>query len=339
LTGLGQPRPGLKKWFEEILKKRTAVLRSFSSAILKMVLLSLIPGGVFLAGPPARSAEPVFLSREMTGGIKSYRVRPGDILLGIRSRFGLSLSTLVRENVIRDPDLIYPGQILRIDSRHLVPPSPGDGILINLPEKMLFYFSGGGLVLSAPVALGKPSWPTPEGRYRVVVKRIDPDWVVPPSIQREMRRQGQRILRRVPPGPDNPLGHYWLGLSLPNYGIHGTNAPSSIYTLTTHGCIRLNPGDIEALFGKVSLGTPVWIVDRPVLLERSPKGRLYLEVHPDVYHGEEDLSGDFFRWLSRHREIRIDAEKARQVLRNREGRPVDVTPTRSLAPSSKRSPP
>ncbi len=321
---LGKFRPGPEKCFGEILKKRKPVFRPLSS--FKMILLSfLLPGGLLLVATPARSQEPVFLSHEMTGRILSYRVRPGDILLGIRSRFGLSLSTLVRENAIRDPDLIHPGQILRIDTRHIVPPPPGDGILINLPEKMMFFFSRGRLVLSAPVALGKPSRPTPEGGYRVVSKRVDPEWMVPPSIQEEMRRQGQEVLTRVPPGPDNPLGHYWLGLSLPHYGIHGTNAPSSLYTMTTHGCIRLSPGEIETLFGKVSLGTPVRIVDRPVLLARSLKGRLYLEVHPDVYHEEEDLPGDFFRWLSRHPGMRIDAEKARQVLRDREGRPVDVT--------------
>lgn len=191
-------------------------------------------------------------SSQWTGRVFSYRVRPGDFLLGIRSRFGVSLGALVRENGLRDPDLLLPGQTLRIDSRHIVPPSLTDGILINLPEKMLFDFSKGRLVLSVPVALGKPSWPTPAGPFRIVGKRVEPDWVVPPSIQEEMRREGKKVLIRVPPGPDNPLGHYWLGLSLPNLGIHGTNAPSSIYTMTTHGCILLRPEDIAALFGRAA---------------------------------------------------------------------------------------
>ncbi len=308
------------------------------SSVLKRLLLILVPGWVvLLLAHPSLADEPILLSQAMSGGIFSYRVMPGDILLGIRSRFGVSLATLVRENAIRNPDFLRSGQRLRIDDRHLVPPSPGDGIVINLPEKMLFYFSGGRLLLAAPVALGKPSWPTPAGTYRIVEKKVDPDWVVPPSIQEEMRRLGQKVLTRVPPGPDNPLGHYWLGLSLPDYGIHGTNAPSSIYTMTTHGCIRLRPEDIEALFRRVSPGTPVRIIDRPVLLYRSSKGRLYLEVHPDVYHEKRDVVEDFFRWLSRHPGIRVDEEKARQVLQDRDGRPADVTPVPPILPPPRRN--
>src|SRR5207244_4257585 len=59
--------------------------------------------------------------------------------------------------------------------------------------------------------------------------------------------QGKPVLTHVPPSPANPLGKYWLGLSIPGVGIHGTNAPSSIYNLQTHGCIRLHPDDIEKL--------------------------------------------------------------------------------------------
>jgi L,D-transpeptidase ErfK/SrfK len=87
----------------------------------------------------------------------------------------------------------------------------------------------------------------------------------------------------VPPGPDNPLGQYWLGLSLAGYGIHGTIAPASIYQFRSHGCIRLHPDDIADLFARVSIGTPGTIIYAPVLLAQVTGDQIYLEVHRDVY--------------------------------------------------------
>ena len=75
------------------------------------------------------------------------------------------------------------------------------------------------------------------------------EWIVPESIQEEMRREGKDVLTRVPPGPDNPLGRHWIGLSIGGIGIHGTIAPSSVYHFRSHGCIRLHPDDVEEKAG------------------------------------------------------------------------------------------
>ena len=88
---------------------------------------------------------------------------------------------------------------------------------------------------------------------------------------------------KVPPGPQNPLGKHWLGLSVTALGIHGTTAPASIYQFQSHGCVRLHPEDIAALYEQVRRGETGSIIYMPTLLAEF-KGKVFLEVHPDVYH-------------------------------------------------------
>ncbi|TML48437.1 MAG: L,D-transpeptidase, partial [Actinobacteria bacterium] len=97
------------------------------------------------------------------------------------------------------------------------------------------------------------SYPTPLGRFRVVVKWRNP-WWYPPSSR---WAQG---LKPVPPGPGNPLGTRWMGLSAPGVGIHGTPDAASIGYSASHGCIRMRIPDAEWLFRHVRIGTTVFIV-------------------------------------------------------------------------------
>src|SRR6185295_7890295 len=94
--------------------------------------------------------------------------------------------------------------------------------------------------------------------------------------------------RVVPAGPDNPLGAYRIRLSKGLYSIHGTNDPWSIGRLTTHGCIRLYPEDIEVLYHLIDAGMPGELVYEPVKLGEQD-GRIYVEVHDDVYRRVGDL--------------------------------------------------
>ena len=100
--------------------------------------------------------------------------------------------------------------------------------------------------------------------------------------------EGQVAKTEVPPGPDNPLGKYWLGLSLTSIGIHGTIAPASIYHFQSHGCIRLHPDDIEALFAQIERGATGSIIYVPLLLTES-EGRIFIEAHRDIYHKADVL--------------------------------------------------
>ena len=250
-------------------------LFSFTCSIL-LVAMSKTPS----TAAPAPSG--LLVGREFT-----YSMRPGDSLASVGSRFGVDPPVLGRQNGISMRATIPVGRVLRIDNRHIVPAVLEDGILINVPQRLLFYFEFGSLVAWYPVGMGRADWQTPRGHFFIATKEEDPVWDVPRSIQEEMRREGKKVETRVPPGPRNPLGAYWMGLTLSSCGIHGTTAPTSVYRFQTHGCIRLHPDDVADLFPRVSIGTPVEVVYRPVLAARLEDGSLWVESHPDVYRADK----------------------------------------------------
>jgi L,D-transpeptidase ErfK/SrfK len=231
------------------------------------------------------------LSDAIVGEEFLYTVRQGESLTKIGARFGENPALLARENGLRFPSLLKPGTILQIDNRHIVPNSDlTNGILINIPQRMLFHIRSTPQRTAYPVGLGRPSWPTPTGRFRIIGMQRDKEWIVPESIQEEMRQASKEVLTRVPPGPDNPLGKYWIGLSLGSIGIHGTIAPSSVYHFQSHGCVRLHPDDIESLYAETAVGERGSLVYFPVLVAREAE-RLYLEVNGDIYkHGINPLA-------------------------------------------------
>lgn len=230
------------------------------------------------------------LSTSLVGSQFTYTVRRGDSLTRVGARFGIDAAVLAALNGLKPRALLKPGQRLLVDNRHVVPTGVADGILINIPQRMLFLFKNGELAGHYPVAVGRPDWQTLIGHFTVLSKEKDKVWIVPQSIQEEMRREGKPVKKRVPPGPKNPLGRYWLRIA-PNCGIHGTIFPASIYTFQTHGCVRLLPDDIHALYDQVSVGTAIEIIYEPVLLARLPDGAVFLEVHPDVYQRSDDPAG------------------------------------------------
>jgi len=250
----------------------TALARRFFACLLAGLSLASLAEDL----PP--------LAHSVVGGDTVYTIQPGDFLIAIGARFGMAPEMLAKQNAIRYEAIIRPGQRLRIDNPHIVPATLDDGILINIPQRMLFHFSHGKLSAAYPVGLGKPAWPTPAGDFEIVSRVQNKTWIVPLSIQEEMRLEGKAVLEEVPPGPDNPLGAHWLGLSLWGYGIHGTIAPSSVYHFRSHGCIRLHPDDIAELFDRVEVGTTGLLIYQPVLLALTEDGRILLEVHRDIYN-------------------------------------------------------
>ncbi|NWG86575.1 MAG: L,D-transpeptidase family protein [Hydrogenophilaceae bacterium] len=267
---------------------------------------------------------------QLVGGEFEYTVKPGDYLILIGARFGQDPRRLAQDNAVPWDALIHPGQKLRLNNRHIVPEALEDGILINVPQRMLYLFRAGKLAAHYPVGLGRPTWPTPLGRRTIRSKEIDKEWQVPPSIQAEMRQAGEPVLTRVPPGPENPLGMHWMGLKPGWWGIHGTNAPASVYAFRSHGCIRLHPDDAADLFSRVRIGEPVDIVYRPVLLAQLPDGAVYLEVHRDIYGRGIDL-WQAFRQAAEQAGLldRLDRTLASQAMTNGEGIAKRVGP-RSL---------
>jgi L,D-transpeptidase ErfK/SrfK len=263
----------------------------------------------------------------VTGSVRTYQIAEGDSLTSVGARFGIEPRTLARDNGLRPDARLHTGGGLIVDSRHIAPPAIADGVVLNVAQRMLFVFAGGKLVRAFPAAVGRPAWPTPRGRFEVLVKEVDPVWDVPVSIQREMAREGRAVYTRVPPGPDNPLGNRWLALSAPGVGIHGTNQPSSIYRFTTHGCIRLHPDDIAELFDLVEVGTVVEITDQPVMLARDADGTVLLEVHPDPYDRSARPEAQVRRLLtSAGLERLAGSPRVAEAIRERAGRAVVISP-------------
>jgi L,D-transpeptidase ErfK/SrfK len=219
-----------------------------------------------------------------------HRVAAGESVVSIAARVGLEPSTLAFDNDVRADRPLAAESWLLVDNRHIVP-MPLDGIVVNVPQRMLHLAVDGRHVLSVPVAVGRADWPTPLGSFAVAMKEVDPTWDVPPSIQAEMAREGRPVVTRVAPGPRNPLGDRWIGLNASNLGIHGTNQPTSIYRFTTHGCIRARPDDIARLFPLVDVGTPVRVIYEPVLIAELQSGEVWLEVHRDPYRKAADRLG------------------------------------------------
>ena len=131
---------------------------------------------------------------------------------------------------------------------------PAPIIVIHRGSNRLYLYRGVRFVRSFPVATGQAQWPTPLGHFDIVVKWVNP-WWYPPT--QDAWAQG---LKPVPPGPGNPLGTRWMGLSAPGVGIHGTSEPWSIGHSESHGCIRMQIPSAEWLFSRVRIGTPVFII-------------------------------------------------------------------------------
>ncbi len=135
----------------------------------------------------------------------------------------------------------------------VTPSSIGDVIVIRRGLNTLLLYDGMKLRRTFGVATGQARYPTPLGNFEIVVKWRDPWWYPPAS-------DWAKDAKPIPPGPGNPLGTRWMGISSPAIGIHGTPDAASIGYSASHGCIRMRVPEAEWLFEQVEIGTPVFIV-------------------------------------------------------------------------------
>jgi lipoprotein-anchoring transpeptidase ErfK/SrfK len=126
-------------------------------------------------------------------------------------------------------------------------PGPVRQIVISIPDRQLALLEDRAVVKIYPIAVGKPSTPSPAGDFTVINRATNPTY----------RHKGQVVA----PGKANPVGTRWMGLSLKGYGIHGTNVQSSIGKAASHGCFRMKKKDVEELFALVRVGDAVSIRD------------------------------------------------------------------------------
>jgi len=119
-------------------------------------------------------------------------------------------------------------------------------IVVSLEDRRLALLEDGKVKKIYTVAVGKASTPSPMGTFAIESRVANPTY----------SHDG----RVVPPGPQNPVGSRWMGLSIRGYGIHGTNAPNSIGKAASHGCIRMGKADVEELFALVQVGDTVELI-------------------------------------------------------------------------------
>lgn len=221
--------------------------------------------------------------RLQVGEVGTYIAQEGEDLLDIAHKHRLAIDHLTFAN--RWPQTatrIYPETPVTLPTLRLLPTSPPkDGIVINLPERMLFFFRGGQFQETMPVSIGAVGkYETPSGRFRVIEKLKDPVWYPPPWAEQK---------GPVGPGPDNPLGDRWIGLSAPRYGIHSTYQPINVGHNVTHGCLRAYPDLLREFYPKVRVGMPVYLEYETVKLGRAEDGRLFLLAYPDAYEKSDPV--------------------------------------------------
>jgi len=241
------------------------------------------------AGPaPAQLVLEQALGRmpPLFGTPQEYQRKGNESIYEVARRFGVSASAIHNAN---EGDLKNGDELLLIPTERIAPLAAwealalvGDpaasgsvSVVVNLTERNLYVYQQGQPIRCYPGAIGMRGWETPTGDFTIVNMRKNPTWFPPKWAIEE---------KPVPPGPKNPLGDRWMGLSAPGYGIHATIAPSSIGRYVSHGCIRMYPEHAHELYELVRLGTPVKIIYQPLVLGYRPEeGVVYLAHHPDPY--------------------------------------------------------
>ena len=176
--------------------------------------------------------------------------------LFIPSRTGLAIERRATVALLSDELAHGTRAPILVPAKRLAPQGStavGSVVVIRRSSNLLTLYRGDRYVRRFHVATGQNAYPTPIGRFQIVVKWKNPWWYPPPDPW----AQGEKP---TPPGPGNPLGTRWMGLSSPGVGIHGTPESSSIGYSLSHGCIRMYIPDAEWLFDHVAVGTPVFIV-------------------------------------------------------------------------------
>lgn len=283
--------------------------------------------------PGGESSLDEFSSEKIIGTASTYTVVKGDTIRLVAAKLGVTRQHLIRRNGLDEKVYLQIGQKLVFNNRKIVPQRMKNGIVVNIPDRTLYYFKQGKLAVSLPVALGVPvtsekyDWKTPTGRFRVTAKMKDPTWHVPPSIQSEMEEHGKEVITRVAPGPENPLGKYAIKTSIPGILIHSTTKPWSIYSFASHGCIRVYPEHMEGLFKEIAVNTPGEIIYKPVKLAITEGGRVFLEVHRDVYSRSSSGLAVEARRLIEEQNLSglVDWRKVESIVKNRAGIAEDVS--------------
>lgn len=276
---------------------------------------------------------------DLIGAVSTISAQYEDTFVAIGRRRNLGYRELSLANPKVDPWLPGQGTPIQLPTRYILPAAPREGVVINIVEMRVYYFPPAsspyaGKVITYPLGIGREGWSTPVGRTRIVRTMAHPAWHPPASIRAEHQEAGDPLPEVVPAGPDNPLGQYALYLGFDSYLMHGTNKPAGIGMRVSHGCLRLFPEDIAALYSMVKAGTPVTIVYQPYKLGWE-NGRLYLEAHPPDADGDKrvqtytPLVKAIIEATQGLPDYPVNWDRAQAVARQASGIPVPIGPPRT----------
>ena len=257
-----------------------------------------------------------------------------DTLPDIARAHGLGFNEIKLANPGVDTWLPGEGTEIVLPNLFVLPDAPHEGLVLNIPEMRLYFFppteaGQASQVLTHPIGVGRQGWSTPYLDTRIIQKKTRPYWHPTESILKEHAEMGDPLPKRVPPGPENPLGNYAMRLGMPEYIIHGTNKPFGIGMRVSHGCIRLYPEDIEKLYQQVKLNTPVRIVNQPYKVGVH-QSRLYLEAHPYLQEDQEKFERNLTSIIEMLINIaddvayQVDWDRAKSAIAESNGIPVEI---------------
>jgi L,D-transpeptidase ErfK/SrfK len=231
---------------------------------------------------------PVFsVEGDLAGRLGVMTTRYEDTFAAIGNQNSLGYLELVKANPAVDPWLPGEGTTITVPRRYVLPDVERKGIVINLAEYRLYYFTDSGVQVY-PVGVGTEDNPSPLTDAKVTMALESPAWYPPKSIRAEYEADGDYLPRMIPPGPGNPLGSHALMLSERGYLIHGTNKLFGVGMQVSHGCFRMYNEDISRFVYEVSKGTSVRVIREPVKIGMRGN-EVWLEVHrpEEVYSAEE----------------------------------------------------
>ena len=240
----------------------------------------------FILAMPARATiyDLPQAGQDVIGAVSTITATYEDTLVDIARRHGLGYLDIVRANPGVNVWVPGEGTEIVLPNRFVLPPGPRTGLILNLAEYRMYYFPEAQRgetpkVHTYPMSIGRMDWETPLGRTKIIAMAKDPAWYPPQSVRDEHAADGDPLPSIVPPGPENPLGTRALRLGIPGYLIHGTNRPAGVGMRVSHGCVRMFPEDVEFLFERIGVNTPVRIIDVPVKIGWDGDV-LLAEVHP-----------------------------------------------------------
>ena len=288
------------------------------------------------AGAQALTLQMPAPGEDIIGETKTVQIaRYEDTLNQYAETHDVGFRELVSANPGINPWVPGQGREVLVPSEYILPRGERTGIVINLAEMRIYYYQPDGrTVITYPIGIGREGWQTPLVTTKVVAIVKNPTWHPPPSIRAEHAAIGDPLPMSVPPGPDNPLGHWAVRLAATGYYIHGSNKELGVGMRVSHGCMRMYNGDVEQFAQQVQPGTPVRIINSPVKVGWKG-GAMYVEVHDALeeqraIHVAEEAVADEIHIANRiaRNPVEVNWVEAKSAAVRRSGLPVRVSADR-----------